>query len=89
MLSKYQLKWTIVFFEHKLCDPKEWRKFKLKYERKFHCRNGKIHENCYAMWALEKERIDWIKNNIPNVCSIHIIQITDKQFGDAEWFYKR
>lgn len=86
-LNKYQLKWTLAVFNTTTCDPKEWAKFRKKHDKKWML--NKIHNhNKMCMWFLQKERIDWIKENMPAHCIVHFIQITDKQFSDSEVFYK-
>ena len=87
MMSKYQLKWTMAVFNTKYGDPKEWAKFRKKHDRKWKIQKiDNYHKMC--LWVLQKERIAWIKENLPAHMYVSFIQITDKQFGDIEHFYK-
>ena len=86
-LSKYKLKWTLAVFNTEWCNPKEWAKFRKKHDKKWMLNNIHNH-NKMCIWYLQKERINWIKENVPAHCKVHFIQITDKQFGESEVFYK-
>lgn len=88
MYGKYKLSWTMAIFHTKMCNPKNWAKFRKKYEKNFIINNKIDNHNKMTMWAFDKERINWIKKNLPENCHVKFLQITDKQFGDMEIFYK-
>lgn len=87
-LSTYTLKWTFVFFNTRHCDSKDWAKFRRLWKRTFGTVNAKLDNyNKTATWYLNKERIQWIKDNAPEGCSMRFLGVTDKQFGESEFEY--
>lgn len=85
--NQYKLTWTFAFFHHSHSNPKDWQKFKKKYEKTFKL-NNKITNNSYTAWCFDKNRIEWIKKEIPENSHVNFLQVTDKQLGDVESFYQ-
>lgn len=85
--NSYKLTWTFAFFAHEKTDPKEWRKFKLLYEKLYKYAQGHITKNFMAHWAFDFNRRAWIVANLPKHCSVKFLSVTDKQFELMESFY--
>lgn len=85
--SSYKIKWGLVFFDLSLLDKNAKAKLKRALRREFmKCYN---HENKIMLIPnFTEEKHKKLIDLLPKSTKLHIIQVTDKQFGDMDVVYK-